>query len=239
VSIAALNWAWSQECPNASAKLVLLALADKANEDGECWPGMDTVADMAGVSTRQVSTHLANLEDAGLIVRKRRRSRAGRLGRYTFHLNLTSGSTLPVDQEKSTSGSAPPVEADDQWKPDVPTTGSPASSTTGSLLPVKEQPPKSNHQGTTNTGKRKRSPEVPLPDDWEPTDDHRKLAAKLGSDLAFCADQFRDHAAANDRRQRDWDAAFRTWLRNDLKFGGPKRQTASTGGRRAGVTFHD
>lgn len=128
MSIAALNWAWSQDCPNASSKLVLLALADKANEDGECWPGMGTVADMAGVSVRQVSTHLARLEEVGLLSRRRRRSGIGRLGSYVYYLKVTSGSTLPVDQQKSTSGSAPPVEADRQLRPSVVATGSPASS---------------------------------------------------------------------------------------------------------------
>jgi hypothetical protein len=149
MSIAALNWAWSQNCRNPTSKLVLLALADKANEDGECWPGMDSVAEMAGVSSRQVSTHLARLEEAGLIVRKRRRSALGRLGRYVFHLQLSTGRGLPVDHRKPTSGSTPPLEADFQWKPDAVTTGSPASSATGSLLPVKDQPPRSNHQEAT------------------------------------------------------------------------------------------
>lgn len=27
--------------------------------------------------------------------------------------------------------------------------------------------------------------------------------------------RFRNHAAQNDRRLRDWDAAFRNWLTND------------------------
>lgn len=150
MSIAALNWAWGQKCPNATSKLVLLALADKANEDGECWPGMDTVAEMAGVSVRQVSTHLSRLSEAGLIEKRRRRTALGHLGRYVFHLSWTSsGSQLPVGQEKSTSGSTPPVEEDRQWKPAVVTTGSPASSATGSPPQHKEHPSKSNPKGTS------------------------------------------------------------------------------------------
>lgn len=165
MSIAALNWAWNQECPNATSKLVLLALADKANEDGECWPGMDTVAKMAGVSVRQISTHLTRLEEWGLIERRRRRTALGHLGRYVFHLSWTSsGSSLPVDQEKPTSGSTPPVEVDRQWKSDVVTTGSPASSATGSRLPDKEQPPQSTPQGTSGGKPRKqRKPRPPDP----------------------------------------------------------------------------
>lgn len=152
MSIAALNWAWSQDCPSAPAKLILLALADKANEEGECWPGMDTVAAMAGLSMRQVSTHLGKIEQAGLIVRKRRRSTLGRLGRNVYHLNIASGSSFPVDQRKSTSGSTEQVDQADHRKSDVVTTGSLTSSATGSLLPHKEHPSKSNHQRTISDG---------------------------------------------------------------------------------------
>ena len=60
----------------------------------------------------------------------------------------------------------------------------------------------------------RRAPELPLPDDWEPNTKHHDIATEEGIDCQREAEQFRDHAAANDRRQRDWDAAFRTWLRS-------------------------
>ena len=162
MSIAALNWAWSQECPNAPSKLVLLALADKANEEGECWPGMDTVAAMAGVSQRQVSTHLGRLEQAGLVVRKRRRSSLGRLGRNVYHLNMTSGSTLPVDHEKSTSGSEDHMDPPAHRKPDVPASGSPASPATGSPPQHIVHPPEGSPQGTSGGKPRKKRKPDPI-----------------------------------------------------------------------------
>ena len=105
MSIAALNWAWSQPCDNPTAKLVLLALADKANDDGECWPTMDHVADLAGVSPRQVSNHLNRLERDGLLSRTRQRRQDGTLGRYVYQLlvhrkPVTSGSQLPAETER-------------------------------------------------------------------------------------------------------------------------------------------
>lgn len=118
MSIAALNWAWHQDCPNATAKLVLIALADRADDDGVCWPRMDTVAERAGVSPRQVSTHLKALEDMGLLTRKRRRRGDGTLGSYTYTLLHRQQTLAPPEvsrQWKSTaSGSAtsPPPEAE-------------------------------------------------------------------------------------------------------------------------------
>ena len=170
MSIAALNWAWSQECPTPTSKLVLLALADKANDDGECWPGMSTVAEMAGVSVRQVSTHLARLEDEGLLVRRRKRNARGWLGSYTFHLNVPTGSTLPVESQEKQAATGSTLPVGDQGKPTSGSTlplGRPihrksSVTSTGSRLPHKEQPPKSNPHKPLATEKPSRRKPDPI-----------------------------------------------------------------------------
>lgn len=75
--------------------------------------------------------------------------------------------------------------------------------------------------GSSPTPRRK--PERPLPADWEPNDNHKKLAQDKDLDLAAATLAFRDHAATNDRRARDWDAAFRTWLRKASEYSRPLR----------------
>lgn len=67
---------------------------------------------------------------------------------------------------------------------------------------------------STKKARERRKPETPLPDSWSPNETHVRIARERGVDGRREELQFRDHAAANDRRQRDWDAAFRTWLRN-------------------------
>ena len=100
MSLDALKWAWEQDCPNATAKLVLMALADHANSDGECWPSMKRVAELTGISSRQVSTHIVTLEGLGYVTRGKRRRYEGQLRGWEYRVNLrqnaTSGSTLPV-----------------------------------------------------------------------------------------------------------------------------------------------
>lgn len=54
-----------------------------------------------------------------------------------------------------------------------------------------------------------------LPASWKPNEAHRELAAERSVDLDLAADKFRDHAAANERTLKDWDAGFRNWLRNE------------------------
>jgi len=58
----------------------------------------------------------------------------------------------------------------------------------------------------------RRSPERPLPESWSPNDNHRTYATEHHLDLAREAAAFRNHADTHDRRARNWDAAFRTWL---------------------------
>ena len=58
----------------------------------------------------------------------------------------------------------------------------------------------------------RRKPERPLPEAWKPTEKHAAQAAQRGVDVEAEARAFRNHAATHDRRARDWDAAFRTWL---------------------------
>jgi len=57
-----MNWAWEQEIP-PSTKLVLLALADIADDTGYCWPSVKTIARKAGVSPRTVQRLLLELRE--------------------------------------------------------------------------------------------------------------------------------------------------------------------------------
>jgi hypothetical protein len=52
----------------ASARLVLVALADRADEAGVCWPGVADVARRAGLAERQTKRLLRELEAAGQLI---------------------------------------------------------------------------------------------------------------------------------------------------------------------------
>ena len=122
MSIEVLNWAWRQDVPSASAKLVLLAIADHANGDGYCWPSMKRIAGMTGLSVRQVSNHVTKLAELGLLVKADRRRSGGQYRGWSYVVGDTSGSGLPV--EGATSGSDLPL-----------TSGSGLPVTSGSELP--------------------------------------------------------------------------------------------------------
>lgn len=62
-----LKAAWRIKLDNSGLKLVLLALADMANDAGECWPSRGTLAEMCGVKWRYVRACLQKLQESGLI----------------------------------------------------------------------------------------------------------------------------------------------------------------------------
>lgn len=62
--------------------------------------------------------------------------------------------------------------------------------------------------------KEKAKRAVPYPDSWSYSDAHKELARELRVDLKSEAEHFRDWALAKGSVYKDWNAAFRNWLRN-------------------------
>lgn len=81
--------------------------------------------------------------------------------------------------------------------------------------------PRSREDAPAKTPRR-RSPSVPIPDGWTPTQAHASKAAELGVNLAREAEAFRAHAQAHDRRCVRWDAAFTQWLLKAPAHGGAR-----------------
>lgn len=67
MSYQALSWAFKQDISPSTAKFVLVALANYADDDGYCFPGQKRLAEDTCQSERSVRSHLASLERRGLI----------------------------------------------------------------------------------------------------------------------------------------------------------------------------
>jgi len=73
MSIKILNQAWEIPVGDPTRKLVLMCLADHANEDDRtCWPAIDTIARKCEVGARTVQRHIKELEKTGFILRRSR-----------------------------------------------------------------------------------------------------------------------------------------------------------------------
>lgn len=73
--------AWKSNFP-AGEKLVLLALCDNANDQGECYPSISMLAEKCSISEREVFYRLDALESAGAVAREKR---PGRSTMYTIN----------------------------------------------------------------------------------------------------------------------------------------------------------
>lgn len=68
MSVHVLSWVFQHSEAEASERLVLLVLANFADDKGLSWPGIPRIAREARLSERQVQRCLRNLEKAGSIV---------------------------------------------------------------------------------------------------------------------------------------------------------------------------
>jgi hypothetical protein len=65
MSIKRMVAVWELSKQKGSALLVLLSLADRADDDGYCWPGMDDTAERARVTRRHAIRVIRTLEESG------------------------------------------------------------------------------------------------------------------------------------------------------------------------------
>ena len=61
-----VGWAMRQRTGSPAAKLVLVKLADNANESGFCWPSIGLIVDHTELGQSTVYKHLDHLEAIGL-----------------------------------------------------------------------------------------------------------------------------------------------------------------------------
>jgi DNA-binding transcriptional ArsR family regulator len=87
MSVRAMAWAWRQQL-SGPEKLVLMALADHADEDGICWPGNAHIARKCNLSQRSVQRHVKNLIDNGYMTAHRRFRNTGGQTSNRYALNV-------------------------------------------------------------------------------------------------------------------------------------------------------
>ncbi|MGF6148995.1 Uncharacterised protein [Kingella potus] len=83
--------AMSLKVGNAIRKLVLLKLADQANDRGECRPSYASVAEAAECSSRAVINHIRWLEEYGFLRIEKRKIGHGQNLTNVYHLTLENG----------------------------------------------------------------------------------------------------------------------------------------------------
>jgi len=87
----------------ASDKLVLMLLADNANDDGACWPNQETLAAECGCSERNIRKIITRLEEFGLLIKQSRGRTRGIMYQLCIgnikKIDYRNGTTVPVTPE--------------------------------------------------------------------------------------------------------------------------------------------
>jgi len=78
--------AWRVSLPTVSAKLVLLCLAEHSNSKGVCWPSVDRMMTLTGLSRSSVTRAISSLKKAGLITVTSKKMRNS----YTLNMKAMS-----------------------------------------------------------------------------------------------------------------------------------------------------
>lgn len=68
MSVAIMTTCWKHSQARGTDLLVLLALADIANDDGECWPSIPHLAKKCRLDTRTTQRRIRSLEELGEVV---------------------------------------------------------------------------------------------------------------------------------------------------------------------------
>lgn len=206
MSIKLMNQAWEVKGLDPTTKLILMCLADHANEhDRTCWPAISTIADKCDVSRATVKRRMLQLEQYGLIAR---RSRTGDSTLYFI---------LPEAEKEGVVQSEPGSTVSQGRFNSEPGGGS----TSEPLTTMNHQEPSVNNNAR---GTR-------LPNDWVPEPLPDDFVRKHGITQDIVQNEFEkfvDYWAAvpgAKGRKLDWQATWRTWLRNSRDY--RPRQAAS------------
>lgn len=162
MSVQIIAKVWEMETSSPTEKLILLALAEHADDKGHCWPSITRLADKCSVCTRTVIRQLEALATRGLIKAEKEN---GKVNRYSI---VTGDSKSLVTSDTSVTA---PVTIDVTSDNESPVTQSHPTSDMSVMTPVtqlchpnRKEPSKKEEEGSVAAG---RSPSRSLPPEAE------------------------------------------------------------------------
>jgi hypothetical protein len=211
-------------------KFVLVALCDAANDDGACFLCVETIAYKCGMGVRTVQGHLIDLEADGFIWRE---ERLGRSSIYSVNVvALEDAEKNPLWLKRQAMKRTPAKTAGvaktpaETAHPPARTAGAPAET---APIPVSYPSPTLKNKTIARS--------CVLPDDFTPDQTAIDMANETGVSITAELPAFTDHHTANGSTFKDWQAAFRTWLRNAVKFSKNRQASAMTASNRPALSF--
>ncbi|AUR83525.1 helix-turn-helix domain protein [Vibrio phage 1.036.O._10N.286.45.C3] len=114
MSIKIMNAVWSSHLPQSisknkrsTVKIVLLKLADNANDNGKCWPSMARIAHETELSERSVIRAIDCLKSANIIIVRTHRKDGVKHNTYFINIPLIDDLKHEYDSSKLTDNDNP------------------------------------------------------------------------------------------------------------------------------------
>lgn len=220
MSIRVMTWVWNESRSKKNARLLLLAIADCASDDGSnAYPSVAELIRKTGLSERAVQSTLADLVKLGELAVYRN---AGPGGCNRYRVIMTPAGSAPP-QIPHPADSAPPQDLPPQKT--APTPAEPAPVT------VPEPSKKKNSSSKSSSSERRRGTRIPV--DFAIDDAMRAWAfaeatelagrepdpAKLDHWLNRWTAEFIDYwtGRSADATKLDWVATWRNRMRTKLE----------------------
>lgn len=215
MSVKVMNAVFERYPSGGGEMLLALALADHASDDGtRVYPSIKALAEKTRQSERSVQYQLRRMQESGWLILVN----AGNGGRsmhseYRISLDWIKGAEIAPLEKDAT---------DDAKGANDSTKGcNPQQETVQPVAPANNRHRTINEpSGIVDAAAAKNQPgrATALPDGFEPNETADRLAGELGLVVTAELEAFEDHHMANGSTFKDWQAAFRTWLRNSAKF---------------------
>lgn len=198
--------AFNVKVGNPYQKLILIKLADNANDHGVCWPSYKHIADQCEMSKRSVITHIGQLKESGFLEVKKRVNKAGSQSNI-YQLTIGGEGYAPgvKDMHRGSEGAAPP-----------PSEGA-APRTSNSLEPTTEaQAPRKRGPilMTTYLYQCKEDGKQPLPESSAVFNYQEKTGLPMDF-LLLAWKEFKDRSIDNGKRYKSWPTAFLNCVRDN------------------------
>lgn len=190
MSIKLMTQVWGMRLAD-SELLVLLALADAANDEGFCWPGIASLCRKTNKSERTVQRSIRELEGLGHLTRK---EIVGKGCTYTIHPR----------QDDTPVTVTPPSP-----RRDTPVTVTPKPSKNHNTSRAKALSGSRDRGSTIEAALKDRAITADEATTWAVTE----LRWPRGEAKTEWQ-RFLDSNAAHGRRYKDWKAAWRNWCRS-------------------------
>jgi hypothetical protein len=218
MSLAWSERAWKHSRAKGSCLLVLLAVADNADEaTGMAWPSIPYLARKVRLVERAVQYNLRRLVTLGELAIEEREGHSSR-----YRLTLPRGEAPFRGAKDAGVNVGAPGGAS-------PCTGGDEPTCTGGVNVGAPRTVSEPSVGTVKEPKSARARATPLPADWKLTEERRHYAVGKGcrNPPRLC-ESFTAHYRGNGKTQADWDATWRQWVLG--AHGGPEWKACGCGG---------